>query len=135
MRITNVLIVTVFFLTLEAVLTPVRKDPSAFTNAGAAKSSGSLASAIQAGPTITNARLQGKKLIVMGENFDEGAIIIVNNTIQQTRNDWEAPTTMLVAKKAGKKVALDQIITIQVQNSNGLLSEGLAIYTGCGSQN
>ena len=48
--------------------------------------------------------MTGKKLIVVGENFDPDAVILINGEEQKTRNDDQNPQTTLIGKKAGKKI-------------------------------
>src|SRR5215471_11241869 len=52
-------------------------------------------------PRITSARVKGKKLILTGENFADGAVILLNGEPQKTRNDEGSPSSILIAKKAG----------------------------------
>src|SRR5262249_25076981 len=73
-------------------------------------------------PVIESASLSGKKLIVMGHGFDDGAVVLVNGEDQKTRNDSSAPSTMLVAKKAGKRIPEDQTVPLQVRNPSGISS-------------
>ena len=88
-------------------------------NAGVSKAH---ASTIQNGsaPKIFNARVKGKKLILTGENFSQGAVILVNGEPQKTRNDEDSPSTTLIAKKAGNNIADNAAVNIQVQSANGL---------------
>jgi hypothetical protein len=72
-------------------------------------------------PSITACSIKGKKLFVCGDGFDEGAVILLNGEKQKTANDSENPTTLLIAKKSGKKVSLDD--KLRVQNSDGTLSQ------------
>ena len=72
--------------------------------------------------SITNAMVSGKKLIVTGNGFDQGAKILLNGQQQKTINDNQNPTTTLIAKKAGKKIARGQTVNLQVRKSNGTLS-------------
>ena len=70
-------------------------------------------------PVVTGASLNKKKLIVMGSDFDFGAVVLVNGT--------EVPTTYtsssgLVAKKVKKLIPKGSTATIQVRNSDGTLS-------------
>jgi hypothetical protein len=81
-------------------------------------------------PKIINARLKGKKLIITGENFGAGAVILVNGVAQSTRNDPDAPTTMLIAKKAGKKIPKDEVVSLRVQNESGPRSEQFGFFAG-----
>jgi len=75
------------------------------------------------GPRIIDVSVSGKKLRVRGDDFSQGAVIILNGNEQQTSNDSETPSTMLISKKAGKKIRLSQEVTIQVKNVDGTLSE------------
>ncbi len=75
----------------------------------------------QAGATvrITNALASGKKLFVTGENFDPAAVILLNDEQQITRNDDQKPTTLLIGKKAGKKISRGETVRLSVRNPNG----------------
>ena len=75
-------------------------------------------------PRITSASVSGKKLFVTGENFDLGAEIILNDKKQKrVSNDVQNPTTLLVARKAGKQIAAGDTVRLQVRNSDGRQSE------------
>jgi hypothetical protein len=78
-------------------------------------------------PRITAASIAGKKLIVVGENFDSGAAILLNGEEQITKNDGQNPQTTLIGKKAGKRLKAGD--RVQVRNPNGTLSEEF-IFTG-----
>ena len=78
-----------------------------------------------AAPRVTACALTGKHLIVDGEGFDEGATILLNGEAQSTKDSAANPTTMLLAKKAGKQIAPGQSVTIQVRNGDGTLSNEL----------
>jgi len=71
-------------------------------------------------PRIFNARVKGRKLILTGENFAEGAVVLVNGEPQKTRNDEESPSTTLIAKKAGNYIPDNAAVNIQVQSGNSL---------------
>jgi hypothetical protein len=90
------------------------------------------AAAIQSDPApkVLEARLSGKKLIVTGENFDPGAVIFVNGERQKTKNDSDNPSTRLVAKKAGKKMPDDEVVSIQVLNAAGPSSAAFGFFSG-----
>lgn len=88
----------------------------------------------QTAPIITDARLKGKKLVVSGTNFAAGAVILVDGVAQKTKNDESNVTAELIAKKAGTMMGPDRIARLTVQNPDGVMSEELAFYTGCGSQ-
>jgi hypothetical protein len=74
-------------------------------------------------PTILGASIVGKKLLVSGENFDDGAAILINGSVaKKVFNDVDLPRTLLIAKKAGKAIAPGQMVTLQVRNASGVLS-------------
>jgi N-acetylneuraminic acid mutarotase len=70
--------------------------------------------------SITSASVDRRKLIVSGEDFDDGAVILLNDVEQATVNDIQNPTTVLIGKKAGRKIKPGD--KLQVRNSNGDLS-------------
>lgn len=74
-------------------------------------------------PQVTDVAISGKKLIVTGEDFDDGADIHLNDEKQKTKNDGDNPMTRLIAKKAAKKIEPGQTVMIKVKNSNGQESE------------
>ncbi|HSO74229.1 MAG TPA: hypothetical protein VLU47_05280 [Blastocatellia bacterium] len=80
-------------------------------------------------PQILNARLKGKKLFVTGQNFAPDAVILVNGKPQKTRNDSSSPSTLLIAGKAGKKIANNAVVSLQVQSA-GVLSEKFPVFKG-----
>jgi hypothetical protein len=72
-------------------------------------------------PNIANAAIAAKNLIVTGDNFDAGALILLNGEQQKTLHDEQDPRS-LVGKKVGKKIAPGQTVLLQVRNSDGILS-------------
>jgi hypothetical protein len=76
---------------------------------------------------ITSASVIGKKLFINGENFDPGAMILLNGEEQVTKNDGDNPKTVLIGKKAGKKIQPGD--KIQVRNPNGSHSQEIT-FTG-----
>ena len=79
-------------------------------------------------PVISMASVAGKKLFITGENFQDGAVILLNGEEQKSKNDEQNPQTILIGKKAGKKVKAGD--HIQVRNPNGSIS---AEFTFTGS--
>jgi hypothetical protein len=77
---------------------------------------------INPGPIVSSAALSGKKLIVTGSGFDQGARVLINGQPQKTRNDDQGPTATLIAKKGGLQIDPGQGVVIRVQNSSGTLS-------------
>lgn len=72
-------------------------------------------------PKITNASRSGKQLIITGEKFIEGAQIFINGEKQKkVFLDTENPSTMIVARKAGKFVKSGDLL--QVKNPDGRVS-------------
>ncbi|HJQ26930.1 MAG TPA: SBBP repeat-containing protein [Blastocatellia bacterium] len=74
-------------------------------------------------PKIMNASVQGKKLMIYGEEFSAGATVLIDGREQNTANDPDNQSTMLVSKKAGKKIAAGQHVMISVRNADGTLSD------------
>ena len=72
---------------------------------------------------ITSASVSGKKLFVYGENFENGTVILMDGEKQKTANDDQNPTTILIGRKAGKRIAIGQTVVLQVRNPAGRLSE------------
>jgi Galactose oxidase, central domain len=71
-------------------------------------------------PKIISALVDGKKLIVIGENFDTGAVILLNGEDQLTKNDSSNPQGTLIGKKAGKQIKPGD--KVQVRNLDRVLS-------------
>lgn len=84
------------------------------------------------GPVIQSAMVQGKKLLVSGQNFVNGASLFMCDTCAQpandgsrakkTFNDETTPATLLVSAKGGKQIAPGQTVNLQVQNPDGTVS-------------
>jgi N-acetylneuraminic acid mutarotase len=72
-------------------------------------------------PRIMNVLVEGKKLLVFGQNFDTGAVILRDGVEQHTKNDPQNPQTALIGTKAGKKIKPGD--KLQVRNPNGTMSE------------
>jgi hypothetical protein len=70
-------------------------------------------------PVLLQAIFSGKSLILYGQNFDDGAKLRVNDEQQKTRNGDPDPSEVLVAKKAGKRIAPGQTVQLQVVNPGG----------------
>jgi len=73
-------------------------------------------------PTILNALVSGKKLFVSGMNFGDRATIYINEEKQKASNDDGSPSTILISKKAAKKIGRGQTVTLTVKNADGLTS-------------
>ena len=79
---------------------------------------------VSAGPLkITSVSVSGKKLFVYGENFENGTVILMDGEKEKTANDDQNPTTILIGRKAGKRIAIGQTVVLQVRNPAGRLSE------------
>jgi hypothetical protein len=74
-------------------------------------------------PRIINAAVSGKKLLVFGFNFDDGAEILIESQKQKTSNGDNQQGMSLVAKKAGKMIERGQQVTLTVKNANGSVSD------------
>ena len=78
-------------------------------------------------PKIISVSVDGKKLFVHGEGFDRGAVILIDGQEQITKNDDASPRTILVGKRAGRRV--EPGVKLQVRNANGLISADF-IFSG-----
>src|SRR4030095_614496 len=78
---------------------------------------------------ITDARVKGRKLILTGENFSDGAVVLLNGEPQKTRNDEGSSSTILIAKKAGNNIPDGSAVNIQVESTGGL-SDKFAFFKG-----
>jgi photosystem II stability/assembly factor-like uncharacterized protein len=74
-------------------------------------------------PRISSVSINGKKLVVQGDDFSMGAAILVNGVEQNTSNDAATPATRLMSKKAGKKIRPAQEVMVEVRNPDGVVSE------------
>jgi N-acetylneuraminic acid mutarotase len=70
-------------------------------------------------PQITGASVIGKKLFVEGKDFDDGAEIFLNDDKQKSANDEQSPGTLLIGRKAGKRIGLGETVRLKVRNSDG----------------
>jgi photosystem II stability/assembly factor-like uncharacterized protein len=111
--------------TVSFIVTP---NNSTAPRSGGLSIGGRVLKVTQAGLSvrIIGANAAGKKLIVDGENFDPGAIILLNGEAQITKNDPQNPRARLIGKRSGKKIKLGD--RVQVRNPNGSLSDEF-IYT------
>jgi len=83
-------------------------------------------------PMILNAMVQGKQLLISGQNFGDGASLFSCDTcaspatdgtkMKKTFPDETTPSTLLVARKGGKSIAPGQTVNLQVKNPDGSLS-------------
>lgn len=105
-----------YTLSLDLPTTP-GSFQAAFSSAGNA-----FVAKILMGAGITSARVKGRKLLVFGDNFEDGAVIVLNGEEQRTRNDEQNPKTTLIGKKAGREITPGQTVAIQVKNPDGVMS-------------
>jgi hypothetical protein len=47
--------------------------------------------------------IENKNLLVVGEGFDDGAVIVMNGQPQRALHDPRNPTTRLIGKKLGAR--------------------------------
>jgi hypothetical protein len=76
-------------------------------------------------PSISSVMRSGGSLVVVGQNFDSGATILENGTPQRTLPDPQNPATTLIGKKLYKRITPGATVTIQVQNSDGGVSNSV----------
>src|SRR5262249_27629507 len=87
------------------------------------------AQTVEGSPNILYAEWTGKTLVVEGENFADGATVLIDGQAFKTSNSPASPG-FLYAKKAKKKIASDQVIQLQVQNPDGKISNEFTFYSG-----
>jgi len=83
---------------------------------------------LPANPSISSVMRAGKNLVVVGQNFDSGAVLLENDIEQKTVADPQNPTMSLIGQKLYKRISPGATVTIQVKNSSGLLSNQVS-YT------
>jgi hypothetical protein len=109
------------------ILAAAHQLPATITDAQGRQASATIDLVIFDGdvtkPLILSARVSGKKLLVTGQNFAQGAVLLMNGEEQKTLMDKENPTTVLIGKKAGKKIAQGQTVVLQIRLADGTLSE------------
>ena len=81
-------------------------------------------------PRILNAKLEGKKLIITGENFAPRATILIDGSQEKTKNLADDPSGTLIAKKGGKRIGSNQIVTLHVINPDGIPSGEFRFFGG-----
>jgi hypothetical protein len=74
-------------------------------------------------PVITSASATGKKLVVNGQNFAIGAVVLVKGNEAATLNDEADPSHLLRCKKGAKKIAPGTSAILTVRNPDGTLSD------------
>jgi Kelch motif protein len=79
-------------------------------------------------PRIVSASVEGKRLFVVGENVDPGAVLLLNGVEQVTKNDPQNPHTVLIGKRAGKNLKPGD--KLQVRNPNGTVSQEFTFTSG-----
>jgi hypothetical protein len=70
----------------------------------------------------SSASIDGKNLLVSGNNFGIGAVILVDGTARRTIADSQNPRSLLLGKKVGKSIGAGQQVMLQVQNPSGVTS-------------
>ncbi|MEK6324508.1 MAG: SBBP repeat-containing protein [Acidobacteriota bacterium] len=76
-------------------------------------------------PVLLQALISGKNLILLGQGFDEGAVLRINDVPTRTRNEDPDHTQILFAKKAAKQIKAGKTVQLQVENPNGRRSNFL----------
>jgi hypothetical protein len=75
-------------------------------------------------PVIQSVVISGKKLIVTGENFEDGATLFMDNAkVKKTTNDTANPAGSLIARKGGNLIVSGQAVVLQVRNPSGTVSD------------
>jgi hypothetical protein len=74
-------------------------------------------------PKITSIKIVGTKVVVFGENFTNGAVVMVNGFDLTTKNHALKPTTKLVCKNSANAFPIGTEVTVEVRNGDGLMSQ------------
>lgn len=86
--------------------------------------------AAQATPFVVGAHIKGKNLIISGFGFGEGAVVLVNGEPQKSKNDPDLPSRTLRVPRGKKRISSGEIAMVQVQNTDGELSDVAPVYGG-----
>jgi hypothetical protein len=81
-------------------------------------------------PAISSATIEGKRLVVVGNNFSAGAVILIDGQTQRTKNSADSPSEVLIAKKGGKQIGRNQVVILQVVNSGDVVSGPFGFFGG-----
>ena len=73
-------------------------------------------------PVISSVSVEGKKLLISGENFQDDAKVRMNGAIQKTKNDSDDPSGELICKKAAKSIPSGGTVQLIVENPDGTSS-------------
>lgn len=118
---------TAFTLLIMVSLAGLTAQSFAFSNDVEPVGPTTLLRSKQKAPEIKSARLKKNKLIVTGENFDLGAIILINGEKQKTKRKANGN---LVVKKGAELILPGEPNIIEVQNSDGTLSDKFDLFMG-----
>src|SRR6185295_19055786 len=81
-------------------------------------------------PRIFEAKVDGKKLIITGQNFEPRAKLLIDGNKEKTKNLEDDPTGTLIAKKGSKRIGFNQVVTLHVINPDGVPSSGFRFFGG-----
>ena len=81
-------------------------------------------------PFVVGAHIKGKNPIISGVGFGEGAVALINGEPQKSKNDPDLPSRTLRAPKGAKRISSGEIAMVQVQNTDGKLSDVAPVYGG-----
>ena len=77
---------------------------------------------LQFKPKITSISTSGKHLIVVGEDFQAGSRIVMNNEDRKTLRDDQNPNA-LIGKKLLKQITRGDTVSVKVRNPDGQVSD------------
>lgn len=89
---------------------------------------GGVAFGQQVTPAIERVELTGKRLVVIGSNFDAGSVIEVNGREVATKRGSDTPVETLIAKKGGKRIGTDASSFVTVRNSDNQVSRPFFVF-------
>jgi hypothetical protein len=108
-----------FFMTVQGAVEAKRAMPAASPTAQE-----------QSSPKIFNARLKGSKIIITGENFGPGTVVLIDGQAVKTNVDSESPSTLLVAKKIHKVTQLGEEVRLEARTAGGQTSDPFDVFLG-----
>jgi len=73
--------------------------------------------------SITHVEIQGKKLYVFGNNFDDGSVILLEGEDKIPKTILRNWTTELIGKKSGKRIKVGLPVSIKVRTATGRTSQ------------
>jgi hypothetical protein len=75
---------------------------------------------------VNTIKFVGTKVVILGEGFTNGAIVMVNGVDLPTKNNVKKPTTKLVCPGSANAFPQGQAVTVEIRNGDGLMSDPMS---------